>query len=586
MQLRAVRGAILGEDGIREKQRGVVKAMLDSCPTDGWATGDAVGEYAAQALEDHMAEALLDDILQDTEVQTWLAQTSAIAASAANAVGHENLKALSTGKAAAGELVLAARVAWATRLVRNISAHVRVDLMFRAAELLESANDPSSAKFETEVLEKAVWVDVITERNIKAQRRYEALLEVAGGGGTPFEAKWKESMDAWIEGFMAWAFFMKPGGAPLADVRTGNFQMRDSIRTHSVAASKLTDEPCLANSVVLQYYVNLSFTLGTCGMDDWDPHACGGEDACVAALDYYAKHPVASRKTVKSSCVQLDYFCYGMYCLPLALCLGNFTAIDRWAASLVSVYKEFDFSAAGFAAEADHGNELWWMREACVVLVRLNRRAAARATFEAAGFAWSDAGFAQHELSFASCSAKLPGMTKDEDAISCRLGIYLASPQTAALDAAVSAWIPAPSVLVQIGRESCWAYAYGGIFSVLHKAARAFLQLGRDDAAAEVARAAVSCAEPAVQIYSVVECHCVLGEVAAKRGELAKASGHFSAGLGAAKASGKLPMLELLVARDWARAVGDCGAIDAGAVIDGACAAMGKSREQLAAVLG
>jgi hypothetical protein len=218
--------------------------------------------------------------------------------------------------------------------------------------------------------------------------------------------------------------------------------------------------------------------------------------------------------------------------------------------------------------------------------VRINLRAEAHVLLEAIGLSWSDAGFAQFELCFAAASQVQPGMIKDAEAVSCRLDIYLASPQTAALDAAVSAWIPTPSVLAQIERESCWAYTYGGVFSVQHKAARAFLRLGRDDDAAEVARAAVSCAEPAVQVYSVVECHCVLGEVAAKRGELAEAGGHFSAGLGAAKASGKLPMLELLVARDWVRAVGDCGAIDADAVIDGACAAMGKSRAQLAAVLG
>ena len=49
-----------------------------------------------------------------------------------------------------------------------------------------------------------------------------------------------------------------------------------------------------------------------------------------------------------------------------------------------------------------------------------------------------------------------------------------------------------------------------------------------------------------------------------------------------AKAS-RLPMLELLVARDWKRAVGEYAEADA--VIDGACAAMGKSREEMASVL-
>jgi hypothetical protein len=71
----------------------------------------------------------------------------------------------------------------------------------------------------------------------------------------------------------------------------------------------------------------------------------------------------------------------------------------------------------------------------------------------------------------------------------------------------------------------------------------------------------------------LVECHGVLGQVAAKRGDFEAASGHFTRGLEEARAS-RLPMLELLTARDWKRAVGEQGE-----------AAMGKSRAQLASVL-
>ena len=82
-------------------------------------------------------------------------------------------------------------------------------------------------------------------------------------------------------------------------------------------------------------------------------------------------------------------------------------------------------------------------------------------------------------------------------------------------------------------------------------------------------------------------CHSILGQVAAKRGDLDEAEGHFANALEEAKLS-RLPMLEVLAARDWKRYLlepngRDCGAAEA--VIDGACRKMKKTREQLRPVL-
>ena len=86
-----------------------------------------------------------------------------------------------------------------------------------------------------------------------------------------------------------------------------------------------------------------------------------------------------------------------------------------------------------------------------------------------------------------------------------------------------------------------------------------------------------------VHKYVLVECHGMLGQVAAKRGQLEEASGHFGRALEEAKAS-RLPMLELLTARDWKQAVASSSDA-AEAVIDVACAKMGKSRSDLHVVL-
>ena len=136
--------------------------------------------------------------------------------------------------------------------------------------------------------------------------------------------------------------------------------------------------------------------------------------------------------------------------------------------------------------------------------------------------------------------------------------------------------------LAQHERDYCYA-RQRFMLGILNLGARAFLKLGRDDEAAETARIAVSAEQQTMHKYVLVECHSVLGQVAAKRGDVEEASGHFGRALEEAAAS-RLPMLELLAGRDWKRAVGESSAA-ADAAIDAACAKMGKSRAQLAMVL-
>ena len=52
------------------------------------------------------------------------------------------------------------------------------------------------------------------------------------------------------------------------------------------------------------------------------------------------------------------------------------------------------------------------------------------------------------------------------------------------------------------------------------------------------------------QETALVGCHSILGQVAAKRGDLDEADGHFANAIEEAKLS-RLPMLEVLAARDW-----------------------------------
>merc|ERR1711988_1642895 len=86
--------------------------------------------------------------------------------------------------------------------------------------------------------------------------------------------------------------------------------------------------------------------------------------------------------------------------------------------------------------------------------------------------------------------------------------------------------------------------------SSIHLGARAFLKLGRDEEAAETARLGVSPEQQTSRKTTLVDCHSILGQIAAKQGQLDAADGHFADAMEEAKLS-RLPMLELLAARDW-----------------------------------
>ena len=60
----------IGGESIREKQRNVVEAFVSAHPKGGWEAQSSIGQYAAIALQYHMAEALLPDSFEDTQAQS------------------------------------------------------------------------------------------------------------------------------------------------------------------------------------------------------------------------------------------------------------------------------------------------------------------------------------------------------------------------------------------------------------------------------------------------------------------------------------------------------------------------------------
>ena len=85
-----------------------------------------------------------------------------------------------------------------------------------------------------------------------------------------------------------------------------------------------------------------------------------------------------------------------------------------------------------------------------------------------------------------------------------------------------------------------------GTQSLVMLGARAYLRLGKDDQAEATAEGGLA---EAKKVTTRVECHRVLGIVAARRGDLKKAEISFVMGMGEARDTG-LYLLELLCARD------------------------------------
>ena len=131
-----------------------------------------------------------------------------------------------------------------------------------------------------------------------------------------------------------------------------------------------------------------------------------------------------------------------------------------------------------------------------------------------------------------------------------------------------------------------WFRRYS-LYDVTSFGARAFLKLGRDDDAYELARLAVAPGQMTEKKTTLVACHSILGQVAAKRGLLDEADEHFARALVEAKLS-RLPMLALFAARDCKKYAlvpygRDCSAAEA--AIDEACDKMKKTRNDLESVL-
>ena len=262
------------------------------------------------------------------------------------------------------------------------------------------------------------------------------------------------------------------------------------------------------------------------------------------------------------------------------LLYGNLGVFEVWRTKTLAAFEDIDLPTTGdYASEAV---------EICVfansslpIFSILGLHAEGNAMLNALGFTLDKAGFVNIDAYCATLITTFQFLNEKCESVHLRLLLLLLAPDGAIDVAQVNEWIPSPVTLAEMERD-CPSIRVYSMYDLTSSGARAFLKLGRDDDAYELARLAVAPEQQTEKKTTLVACHSILGQVAAKRGHLDEAERHFARALEEAKLS-RLPMLELIAARDWKATNRDCSAAEA--AIDEACIKMKKTRDKLSSVL-
>ena len=133
-----------------------------------------------------------------------------------------------------------------------------------------------------------------------------------------------------------------------------------------------------------------------------------------------------------------------------------------------------------------------------------------------------------------------------EEEIFLRIVVFLAASDGEFVEE-FNKWIPSPADLA--AADQYFFMRCFGIVGTAPFGALAYLKLGRDEEAYELAKIAVSPEQKTEKTTTFNMCYSTLGIVAAKRGSLDEANGYFTQAMDYAKRS-KMPMYEVLTARD------------------------------------
>jgi hypothetical protein len=498
-----------------------------------------------------------------------------VLANTATAVGLDELAALSEARERAGDLVGAAKTSWAASHMKGIDQSIFGDLVFRTTDLLEVADNAEAMSYEAAVLSVAFGVEIGSPRNSKSQARARLL----GTRGNTFEIKVCAALASYTV-VLENLIYKKNGEPDLRAALDGSLQ---HSKFYLEAAELTSNETWRSFARHLMHAAGLGYQLMMSFLPEWDPAQFGTtEEDAIAAIKFY-QYRVCGR-ILKESSFRTDYFRAGYFLPIFGLWYGNLSSVLLWHQKTLDAFEEIDVPSTNLYREELY--EVWLIITGAVpTLIMLNLFEEAASLLEVVGFTWGEEICEASGVYFEDFG-KFEGADATHESLHCRMCMILSSAPNTIDEAEVNAMMPSPKAIAELDRN----YVFGNTVNAYQLpafGARIFLKLGRDDDAYELASLAVAPEQQTKKKFILSSCHSILGEIAAKRGQLDEADGHFSNALKEAKLS-RLPMLEVLAVRDWKTHLltphgRDCSACDA--TIDAACARMNKTREDIASVL-
>ena len=169
--------------------------------------------------------------------------------------------------------------------MKGNSFRANADLLYRAAGLLESANDRDALAFEVRIL-AALWnLDMGTTRHTKAMARSKLL---SASNAATFESKMSEALTAFGDSCAKIGMY---GGE--MDLRGALTAVREHNRLY-IEAGVLTENPSWRSILQnLMHPLGLSVWLLLSQLPEWDPTEFGcSEQGIVDAIEFYQYHTV------------------------------------------------------------------------------------------------------------------------------------------------------------------------------------------------------------------------------------------------------------------------------------------------------
>ncbi len=558
-------------DEIRALQKSIVAAFLSARPEpDGFLLSDFTAEntflgYVARHIHYHFKGALGED--EDPRLVEWVSHPDlAVLKNVTRAVGVEKMVGLSEAFEKSGEIVRSARFLWAASLDDGISIPTTVEYLNRAGNLLAKREDDSGAlELELLVIGKTVILDFFN-----GQKYIERLAHI---GKDNSEAKRLEGL----------ARSTRAALKMTESVLSGNFEPTEVIAAFQLShecyqqAAKLPGAPeplvTWASNIAAPWmlvFFSASIDAEAAVQLKYTPEALNCSEAgIVGALRKYDEG-------VRAYFMRLfhyDPYLQGNYLTTLAFQFGNVEVLNIWMEKMLTVLRKIDLP---------NSRSNVWARFIDVTIhtyMVLGRFADARVLLTAAKFSWDSTGFESIAKYAKACKRWLQSTHEPAYYCFCRLLMFIV--YDSADEDEVNEWIPTPAEMAELETKDAWMKVLN-INDLVSTGVQAYLKLGREEDAYELAKIGVSPKHKTTKKFTIVRCYSFLGQIAARRGHTEEANRHFAAALKAAQTS-CYPLLAVLVGRDWKQCALSEPAVDV--AIDAACAKMRKTREQLASLL-